>query len=292
MRVAVIGAGGIGAVLAQAAAHAGHDVQVAVRTPITTLSVLDPAGAWEDVAAPVRTTPDQVPGPVDMVFLTVKANDTPGAALWLDALCTAGTRLAVVQNGLDHATRVTPFAPSGAEVIPTLAYLAAERLADGRVHHISGRRLVVPAAWSVEVKAAVPSISVEGTDDMLTASWRKLLSNVVANPLTALTMRRVDVIAEPEMADLARGILREAMAVGRASGADLADELVEQIVVTTGQYGTETGSSMLYDRMAGRHLEHRSITGEVVRRGKDLGIPTPLNTAVYALLEAIDRAVR
>lgn len=96
-------------------------------------------------------------------------------------------------------------------------------------------------------------------------------------------------MGEPGIADLARGILLEALQVGRAEGASLADEDVEAVLEGTGQYGPETGSSMLYDRMAGRPLEHQYLTGEVVRRGDARGIPVPLNAAVLALLEAIDR---
>ncbi|HET6966595.1 MAG TPA: ketopantoate reductase C-terminal domain-containing protein [Acidimicrobiales bacterium] len=126
---------------------------------------------------------------------------------------------------------------------------------------------------------------------MVTAAWQKLLGNLVANPITALTMRRIDVMSSPGIPDLARGLLEEAVAVGRASGASFDPSVVEAIVAGTAQYGPETGSSMLYDRLAGRHMEHQYLTGEVVRRGERLGIPVPLNGAVLALLEAIDQAL-
>lgn len=291
MRVAVIGAGGIGAVLARAATDAGHDVEIGVRTPISSLSLQSVDGDWSDVPAAIRAGATEVAGPADVVFLTVKATDTASAAPWLQAWCSAGTVLGVVQNGLDQESRVASLVPAGTVVAPVLAYMAAERLSDGRVRHISGRRLVVPSAAAGILASAVPSLKVVGAADMVTESWRKLLANAVANPLTALTMRRVGVVAEPGVADLARGMLGEAMAVARASGAVLEEALVEEIVVGTGRYGPETGSSMLYDRLAGRHMEHHFITGEIVRRGRALGMAVPLNAAVLALLDAIDRAV-
>ena len=67
--------------------------------------------------------------------------------------------------------------------------------------------------------------------------------------------------------------------------------MIDPMVEGTAQYGPETGSSMLYDRMAGRPMEHQFLTGEVVRRGAALGIPTPLNAGILALLEAIDREI-
>jgi 2-dehydropantoate 2-reductase len=103
-------------------------------------------------------------------------------------------------------------------------------------------------------------------------------------------MRRIGVMREPAIADLARGLLREAVEVGRASGAALDESMIEPILEGTGQYGDATGSSMLYDRLAGRPMEHQFLTGEVVRRGHALGVPVPLNAALLALLDALDRS--
>lgn len=288
LRVAVLGAGGIGAVLAQAA---GPGVVVGVRTPIPSLSLLGTDGSWSEVPARIVSSPSSVDERAEIVFLAMKATDTASAAGWLAALCGPETLVVVVQNGLGQAERVDPYVPAGAEVAAGLAYMAAERLSAGRVRHLAGSLLIVPAPVAERVAAAVPGLDVRGAPDMVTASWKKLLGNLVANPITALTMRRIGVMQEPGIADLARGLLVEAVAVGRASGADLDDSLVERIVAGTAQYGPDTGSSMLYDRLAGRPMEHQFLTGEVVRRGGRLGIPVPLSSAILALLEAVDRAV-
>ena len=302
MRVAVIGAGAIGAVLAEAATAAGHEVVLAVRTPVDGLVVEHhPEGpevrvavtVVSDLAAaggPVRGASGV--GPVDVVFLTVKATDTAAAAGWMGRWASPAVPVVAVQNGLDHADRLAPHVPAGTPVFAGLAYVAAERLEAGRVRHLAGDLLIVPAAAAELVTAAVGGpggMRVRGADDMVTESWRKLLGNLVANPLTALTMRRIDVMGEPGIADLARGVLAEAVAVGRAAGADLDESEIERVVEGTGRYGPATGSSMLYDRLAGRPLEHQYLTGEVVRRGRALGVPTPLNSALLALLEATDR---
>lgn len=290
MRVAVIGAGAIGAVLARAA---GPDVVVGVRTPISSLAVVGPDGSRSVVPALLASSPADAGGPADVVFVTVKATDTAAAVeAWLEQLCSPSTLVVVVQNGLDQASRVEPYLPPGTPpAVAGLAYMAAERLGPGLVRHLAGRLLVVPSAAEPVVAAAVPGLKVRGTDDMVSDSWLKLLGNLVANPITALTMRRIDVMLSPGIPELARGLLAEAVAVGRASGASLDDSVVEQILVGTGHYGPDTGSSMLYDRLAGRRLEHQFLTGEVVRRGAALGIPTPLNSAVLALLDATDRGI-
>jgi 2-dehydropantoate 2-reductase len=84
----------------------------------------------------------------------------------------------------------------------------------------------------------------------------------------------------------------EAVEVGRAEGANLGGEDVAAVLDGTGRYGDRTGSSMLYDRLAGLPLEHQHLTGEVVRRGGTHGLPVPLNSAVLALLDALDRGTR
>jgi len=287
----------MGAVVASAAADSGHEVTVCVRTPLSSLSILR-GGEWSPVRASIVSSPGALAGPggvvADIVFVTVKATDTASAAGWLSVLCGPSTLTVAVQNGLDHTARLAPFLPGGAPpAIPALAYIAAERLEPGRIRQIQGNLLVVPSAFSSQVDVALSGgIEVRGTDDMLTASWLKLLGNLVANPITTLTMRRLDVMEAPGIAELARGVLGEAVAVGRAEGARLSDADVDQMVEGASRYGTDTGSSMLYDRLAGRPLEHDYLIGEVVRRAADHGIPVPLNSALLALLDALDQGQR
>lgn len=288
MRVAIIGAGAIGGVLAAAASSAGHQVELRVRTPVDALTVRHD-GVETTVPAAISATPC---GPVaDVVFLVVKATDTASAAPHLAALCGPGTLTVVVQNGLDQAARVAPFLPPGAgPVSPALAYVAAERLAPGRIHHIHGNLLIVPAEHSARIAEAVsPAVRVRGTEDFVTESWRKLMANILGNPITTITMRRMDVMRSPGIPELARNVLVEAVTVARAEGADLSDQEIEQVLDGVAGFGPETASSMLYDRLAGRPLEHQHLTGEVVRRGADHGILVPVNAALLALLDAIDQ---
>ncbi|WP_206305774.1 ketopantoate reductase family protein [Actinacidiphila soli] len=130
-------------------------------------------------------------------------------------------------------------------------------------------------------------IDVHTTGDF--TAWRKLLSNLAANPLTE---RRVDVFTEPDMARLASEVLSEAVAVARAEGAEIGERDVRKTLDLYAMNPAGGGTSMLYDRLAGRPLEHEHITGVVVRAGKRHGIPTPLNTALLTLLRALDQSIR
>jgi 2-dehydropantoate 2-reductase len=293
MHVAVIGAGAIGTVLAAAGSDSGHRVTVCTRTPIDSL-VLERRGKERILPVNLVNDPSDISAcagpPADVIWVATKAGDTEGTGPWLARLCGPPTVVAAAQNGLDHNDRLRPFVGE-ATVVPALVYIAAERIRPGRVVHLGGDRIVVPRGNAeAGLGAAVSAgLVVRGSDDMWTATWRKLLGNLIANPITTLTLRRIGVMQDPGIASLARGLLTEAVLVARAEGANLTEVDIEKTLAATAQFGERTGSSMLYDRLAGRPLEHGHLTGEVVRRAQRHGIPVPLNAAVLALLEALDR---
>ena len=158
--------------------------------------------------------------------------------------------------------------------------------------HYAYSRMVVPAGRDGQAFAdlfAGTAFQVAQDGDFVTASWRKLLSNIVGNSVTALTLRRSGVLAEPAIQDLARGLLAEAVAAGRADGADLSTADADRVIESYGNRNSRGGSSMLYDRLAGRPLEHRYLTGAVVDAADRHGIAVPLNRAILALLSAASR---
>ena len=287
--VAVIGAGAIGGVAAAALVDAGHPVTLCVRTPVDGLRLTDPAGRSRDVAVEVATDPATV-GPLDAVIFATKNHETESAAPWLAALCRPGTTVVVAQNGLDRAEVVRALAPT-ATVAGAVVYIGAERTSPGRVTHYGSETLIVADGATgalIEGLFAGSFMNVKRTSDLASAAWRKLLGNVVANPLTALTLRRSEVFAEPSVATLAEGLLAEAAAVARADGADITDEDTARLLdAVRGQRG-DAGSSMLYDRLGGRPMEWDTITGEVVRRAARHGLAVPRHETILALLRAVD----
>ncbi len=291
--LAIIGAGSIGGYLAWQLSRAGHGLVLCVRSPFDHLEVTA-GGATHVVDAPVVTEPARLPsavaGGARWVLLATKAHHTDAAAPWLRALCGPDTEgVVVLQNGVEHRERVAPHVGS-APVLPCVVNCAAEAVAPGRVVHHAYSSFEVPAGPLADRFAALlerTDASVVATDDFLTSSWRKLVANVTASPITALTGRRMDVMADPAVQQLAIGLAAECVAVANAAGANLDPDLPRSFVAgVAANAGSSFGSSMLYDRDAGRPTEHDALTGAVVRHGHRLGVPVPLNEAVLALLAA------
>jgi 2-dehydropantoate 2-reductase len=291
-RVAVVGAGAVGGFFAAELQAAGHEVVLAVRTPFDRL-IVESEGVARDIPVSIVTDP-QREGPVSWLLLAVKAHDTAAAAPWLARMADAATTVVILQNGVGHEERVAPLAP-GATLLPALVYVAVERKSAGHIVHHKGNELVVPAGAAGSGLAELfrgSRIKVTEEPGFAAAIWRKLLGNVVANPITALTLQRIGIIADPDIRALARGLLSEAVAAARAEGADLTAEDVQRTIGELSGYSKAGGSSMLYDRLAGRPLEHEFITGAVVRAADRHGIDVPLNRAILALLRALDRSLQ
>ena len=293
--VAVVGLGGIGGVAAGCLVAAGrHDVIACVRQPIERLTLEQPGGTVE-IKLRALIDPSQAEA-VDWVLLCTKTHQTESAAPWLDRLCTRATRLAVLQNGIGHSARVTPFA-HGAAVLPVIVYYNGERLATDRVRLRQGSDQDLAVADDENGRAfaalfAGTPLRVLRSDDFATLIWRKLLINAVANPVTALTLRRQEVLRRPDVQELCHAILAEAVAVARAEGARLADDEPARAMATLFTFSGELGTSMYFDRLAGRRLEVEALTGAIVAAGARHGIATPLNAALFTLLRAIDDAAR
>ncbi len=291
--VAIIGLGNIGGVAAGCLRAADrHEIVVCVRQPIERLYLERPEGDVE-VSLRALTEPAEA-SPVNWVLLCTKAQQTPSAAPWLARLCDSSTRIAVLQNGISHVERVAPLA-GGAVVVPTLVYYNGERRGADRVRlrHVSEHALV--ATDDADGRAFAQLL--EGTplrvllsQEFSTLAWRKLLVNAVANPITALTLQRQAVLRREDIKALCIAILDEAVAVACADGVQLAEDEAHKTLANLMTYPPEAGTSMYFDRLAGRELEVEALTGAIVAAGERLHVATPLNSTLLTLLRAISDA--
>jgi 2-dehydropantoate 2-reductase len=291
--VAVIGLGAIGGIASGCLLAGGrHDIVACVRQPLDRLTLDTPNGTQ---TFPLRALTD--PGQaqrVDWVILATKAYQTASVAPWLARLCDASTRVAVLQNGMGHVERTAPIA-NGAAVVPALVYYNGERLAPDhvRMRPTGERDLSLPDDADGHAFAQLVAgtmLRVELSADFRTLAWRKLLINAIANPTTALTSQRQAIFRRPDIHALCVAILEETIAVARADGAQLAPDEIERSMATLLTYPPEAGTSMYFDRLAGRELEVEAITGAIVAAGERLHIPTPLNRALLAMLRVVSDA--
>jgi 2-dehydropantoate 2-reductase len=128
--------------------------------------------------------------------------------------------------------------------------------------------------------------------DFVTLKWRKLLLNAVANPFTALTLQRQAVLRRPDVHAMSLEVLAEAARVARADGATLPDDEPKRVMAHLMKFAPELGTSMYFDRLAGRAFEVEALTGAIVAAGERHGIATPLNRLLLTLLRAINEAPR
>ena len=291
--VAVIGLGSIGGVAAGCLAAAGrHDVVACMRKPIARLTLERPD---DTVELPLHALTDPAQAtPVDWVLLCTKTHQTAAAAPWLARLCTPATRVAVMQNGIDHIARVAPLA-NGAKIVPVIVYYNGERLAPDRVRLRRAGASDLVAANDDDGRAFAKLLDgtplrVELSDDFPTLAWRKLLINAVANPITTLTLQRQAVLRRPDIHALCLAVLAEAVEVARADGVQLGDDAPARAMATLFTFSGELGTSMYFDRLAGRPMEIEALTGVIVAKGAQRGIATPLNSALLTLLRAVNDA--
>jgi 2-dehydropantoate 2-reductase len=286
--VAVIGLGSIGGVVAGCLRAADrHDVIACVRQPLDRLTVERPEGAVE-VALRALTDPIDAQTPIDWVLLATKAHHTASAAPWLARLCGPSTRVAVLQNGIDHAARVAPFI-GAATAVPIMVYFNGERLAPDRVRmRPVGKAADMEAADDAGGRAFAQllqgsGLSVQLLADFKTQAWRKLLINAVANPMTCL-VAPAGGAAPPghprAVPGGAGGGRRGGPRRRRPAGTSRRDHGEAH------EFGPEL-VPMYFDRLAGRELEVEALTGAIVAAGRRLGIPTPLNQVLLTLLRAL-----
>ncbi len=284
--ILLIGPGAIGATLAAWLAQDDrHDISVAARTPFDSLEVQTPQGVIH--ARPRVYTEVAQAQPVDWVLVTTKAYDSDAAAQWFAGAVGPATRVAIIQNGVEHIARFEKHLDKS-QLVPVMIDLPADRVAPGRSIQRGAARIVVPAGRNGADLLALFShtrFDAKETDDFTSAIWRKLCLNS-AGAVSAVLLKGAGISRHDGVAELMRNIVRECIAVGRAEGATLADTIPDEIVAGARRAPPDTENSMVADRRAGRPMEIDTRNGVIVRLGRKHGIAAPMNALMVSLLEA------
>jgi 2-dehydropantoate 2-reductase len=285
--IALVGPGAIGSTIAAFLHAAGHPVVLCGHTPRDAIEVRPDNGDPIVLPGPVHTDPAKVDGPVDVVLLAVKDTQNEAAAGWLSRLCGENTVVCALQNGVEQVERVGRFCPAST-VVPAVVWFSAEPDPGGWFRLRTSVRLVLPESEGARTLAGLldgtPAV-VELDPDFVTAAWRKLLVNAVAD-LMVLTGRRSGMFRRDDIAALGRRYLAECLEVARAEGAGFGDEVIDEVVGQFVKAPEDMTTSMLTDRQNNRRLEWDIRNGVISRKGALHGIATPISDGLVALLAA------
>jgi 2-dehydropantoate 2-reductase len=299
MKIAVIGAGGVGGYFGGRLAAAGQDVTFIARGAHLEamnkngLKVLSALGDLH--LAKVKATSDTSSiGPVDVVMIAVKLWATAEAAAAAKPLIGPNTVAVSFQNGVVAVDSLVPVL--GREhVMGGVSNIAALIEAPGVIRHngnmanlffgeLDGKPSARSQAFLDTCKQA--GISAHLVEDIHAAIWEKFVRLVTLSALTSLTRMPVGPIrSDPDTRALMQQVMEEVVAVGRVKGAKLDPHIVADQMTKVETYPATMVASMCGDLRRGNRLELPWLSGHVVKLGKELGVPTPANQFVYAALK-------
>ena len=297
MRIAVLGAGGVGGYFGARLAADGNEVTFVARGAHAGamrqdgLKVLSPGGDLHLRPVTLHESPLRT-GLVDAVLVAVKMYDLEEAAATVRPLLHFDTAVVPFQNGVE-AGAILERALGRRHVCGGVAYVAAAIEAPGVVRHAGGGRLLFGerdgrATW--RLKMLLAACQGAGIDSALTAgieleTWRKFLFLAPFAAVTCLGRATIGAVREdPTLWPRFTAMVEEAAAVARARGVALPEGAVEERVAFARGLPTGMKSSMLHDLEAGRRLELDWLTGAVVRLGGEAGVATPASEEAYLAL--------
>ena len=299
MRIAVIGAGGVGGAFGAALAKAGSDVTFVARGDHLVamqrrgLTLLSPRGDLSlnpvkatDVAASI--------GVVDFVLFCVKLWDVESAGAAIRPIVGPNTAVIPLQNGIDASDRLIPILGKAA-VMGGVAQISATIAEPGVIRQtgtfmrlvfgeLDGRPSQRGAAFQARCEAA--KFEAVNSHSVLVALWEKFVLLATNSSVVALTRLPFGKLRDdPEVFALFEKGVAEVAAVGRARGVALAPELEAKSLQATRSFPAEMLPSMAVDLMRGNRLELPWLAGKVVALGRELGVPTPTFEVMYAALK-------
>ncbi|MBI5792428.1 MAG: 2-dehydropantoate 2-reductase [Rhodocyclales bacterium] len=293
MKTAVLGAGAVGCFYGGMLARAGREV-VLIGRPQHADAInrdglyMETLSFQEHVRVTARTDAGGIAG-ADMVLCCVKSTDSLQAAAEMAPHLSPDAIVLSLQNGYDNAERLQ--AALGRPVHPAVVYVATEMAGPGHLrHHGRGELVIGPFDRGADVIAefALAGVPVTVSDNVAGALWAKLIINCVYNGLSAITQLPYGRIAPGEgIAGVMDDIVAECLAVAQADGVAVPGDIRAAVAGIAASMATQK-SSTAHDVARGRRSEIDHINGYVLRRGAALGIATPVNRTIHALVRLLE----
>jgi 2-dehydropantoate 2-reductase len=301
MKIAIIGTGAMGSVYAALLADQGkHDV-IAVDSWAEHVAAINAKGLRVEGASGDRTVKVKAVSDTsgikdcDLVIIATKYDGVTAAAQTALKLGKADAPILTIQNGLGSAEKVAEVTGSKRIIIGVVGGFGASMKGPGHAHHngmeflrlgemdggMSTRLQTVKETWESG------GFKVLTFDDIHKMIWEKLICNTAFSGPCAMTGRTVgEMMASPSGWSISAGCAAEAYHVARARGIKLDFDDPVRYVQAFGSKIPGARPSMLLDHMAGKPAEIDNINGAITREGAAVGIATPINSVVVALLKA------
>jgi 2-dehydropantoate 2-reductase len=299
MRIAVVGAGGVGGGFGVALAKAGADVTFIARgahlAAMKSHGLKIQGGRGESHLVPTQATDDPAGiGTVDIVLFCVKLWDVESAGQHIKPLVGAHTAVIPLQNGIDAAERLIPILGSHA-VMGGVAQISASITAPGLIQQVGTfMRMIFGELDGTRSKRAEDFLALcqkagfDATlsDQIQTELWMKFILLASNASVTAATRQPIGRLRDdPDIRQMMSAAFQEVIDVGRAKGVTLPSDALEKIVAFIGHAPPAMKASMALDLDRGNRLELPWLGGKVVALGRELGVATPTHATMYALLK-------
>jgi len=298
MRIAAMGAGGVGGYFGARLQQAGHDVTFFARgrhLDAIRSSGLKVESPYGNAQLKVRVFEDPREADMaDVVLFAVKLWDTESAAERLRPIVGPETVIIPFQNGVESISRLrTVFAEK--TVMGGSAYIATRIKAPGVIEHTGQMcRLqfgaVTPSQRPMAEKFLAAcreaKIQAEIPDDIVRANWEKFAFLVAVSSATAVARAPLGVVrSDPDLRWLFEQAMRETWRVGRARGVALGDDYIENRMKFADGLHADMKASLAHDLENRGRLEAPWLCGAVVRMSEEAGLDAPVNRSVYAALK-------
>jgi 2-dehydropantoate 2-reductase len=301
----VVGAGAVGSFFGAMLARAGHQVTLIGRTAhVQAIEAnglqLHRASRVESVRLAASAELDAVRG-ADLVLFCVKSSDTDALARQIAPLLSANALVLSLQNGVDNARAIAHHIQQ--TVVPAVVYVATAMPEPGVVKHFGRGDLVIgpvnaeatqDAALQQRLQAVVAlfataQVPVQISPDVMGELWRKLMVNCAYNAISAVSQLPYGPMAAlPAIREVQRAVVREVLAVAQAEGHFLPLEAALAAVESLASTMPAQLSSTAQDLAHGKPTEIDYLNGFVARRGAELGIATPVNQTLHALVKLME----